>query len=75
MQVVWCPHPGLLQEFRGREKEVLAGRTGDREGKFDPLVDASQDKGPSMLDQVDDGWAILLESLVDFPFDRFDIPI
>jgi pseudouridine-5'-monophosphatase len=28
MRVVWCPHPGLLGEYQGREKEVLAGRTG-----------------------------------------------
>lgn len=28
MQVLWCPHPGLLAEFKGREKEVLAGLTG-----------------------------------------------
>lgn len=28
MRVVWCPHPELLREYRGREKEVLAGRTG-----------------------------------------------
>ncbi|KAJ9667498.1 hypothetical protein H2201_002367 [Coniosporium apollinis] len=29
MQVVWCPHPGLLEEYRGREKEVLAGLMGE----------------------------------------------
>lgn len=25
MRVVWCPHPELLKEYRGREEEVLAG--------------------------------------------------
>ena len=25
MRVVWCPHPELLREYRGREAEVLAG--------------------------------------------------
>ena len=25
MQVVWCPHPGLLKEYEGREELVLAG--------------------------------------------------
>ena len=25
MRVVWCPHSELLKEYRGREKEVLAG--------------------------------------------------
>lgn len=29
MRVVWCPHPGLLEVYRGREEEVLAGRTGE----------------------------------------------
>ncbi|KAI9884946.1 MAG: hypothetical protein M1823_003260 [Watsoniomyces obsoletus] len=28
MRVVWVPHEGLLNEYRGREKEVLAGLTG-----------------------------------------------
>ncbi|KAI9660276.1 MAG: hypothetical protein M1831_003584 [Alyxoria varia] len=73
MQVVWCPHPGLLQEFRGREKEVLAGLAGEYEGKIEPIVDASQGRAPGMPGQADDGWAILLESLVDFPFRKFGI--
>jgi hypothetical protein len=28
MRVIWAPHPGLATEYRGREKEVLAGRIG-----------------------------------------------
>ena len=28
MRVAWVPHPGLAAEYKGREKEVLAGRTG-----------------------------------------------
>ena len=28
MRVVWCPHKELLEEYKGREKEVLAGLMG-----------------------------------------------
>jgi pseudouridine-5'-monophosphatase len=35
MQVVWCPHPGLLNEYKGREKEVLAGLTGEHKDDTD----------------------------------------
>jgi pseudouridine-5'-monophosphatase len=28
MRVVWVPHPELAAEYKGREKEVLAGRIG-----------------------------------------------
>lgn len=29
MRVIWCPHPGLLEAYKGREEEVLAGLTGE----------------------------------------------
>lgn len=32
MRVVWVPHKGLREEYRGREEEVLAGRTGEASG-------------------------------------------
>ncbi|KAH8878773.1 hypothetical protein GQ53DRAFT_673521, partial [Thozetella sp. PMI_491] len=28
MRAVWVPHPGLAEEYNGKESEVLAGRTG-----------------------------------------------
>jgi pseudouridine 5'-phosphatase len=28
MRVIWVPHRGLAGEFRGKEQEVLAGKTG-----------------------------------------------
>ena len=31
MQVVWCPHPGLLTEYKGKEELVLAGLMGEHE--------------------------------------------
>ena len=64
MRIVWVPHPGLAAEYTGREKEVLAGRTG--------LVEIG-DKW--QLGDVDDGWAEQLPSLEMFPFERFGVEV
>jgi pseudouridine 5'-phosphatase len=64
MRVVWVPHPGLAAEYKGREKEVLAGRTG--------LVKINDDSQPG---EIDDGWAVQLPSLKNFPFEKFGIEI
>ena len=64
MRVAWVPHPELKGEYNGREKEVLAGRTGEG-----GQVDLHQ------LGEVDDGWADYLENLVDFPYGKFGIVI
>ncbi len=64
MRVAWVPHPELRTEYEGREKDVLAGRTG--EGGH---VDLHQ------LGEVDDGWADYLPSLVDFPYEKFGIVV
>ncbi|KAI9888920.1 MAG: hypothetical protein M1814_006152 [Vezdaea aestivalis] len=70
MRVVWVPHAGLAGEFKGKEKEVLAGTTpwhsDDPEGK------AALGGQPGV---VDDGWGEQLESLVDFPYERYGIEI
>ena len=62
MRVAWVPHPELFTEYNGREKEVLAGRTGEGGD-----VDLHQ------LGEVDDGWADYLENLVNFPYEKFGI--
>ncbi|OJD38052.1 haloacid dehalogenase-like hydrolase [Diplodia corticola] len=67
MQVVWCPHPGLAEEYRGREGEVLAGRTGEHKGL--------DDERSGRVGEIGDGWAVHLESLVDFPYERFGIEV
>ncbi|KAF2804930.1 HAD superfamily hydrolase [Mytilinidion resinicola] len=76
MQVVWCPHPGLREEYRGREREVLAGLTG---AHVDEEVDgAERVKGASVKGQpgeLDDGWARLLETLEGFPYASYGIEI
>lgn len=64
MRVIWCPHAMLKQEYTGREAEVLAGRTGEA-GE----VDLHQ------LGEIDDGWAEYLETLENFPYERYGIVI
>lgn len=79
MQAVWCPHPELLTEYKGKEKEVLAGLTGqhkdDEEKELQKTeVDAKHGKRQvGMPGEIDDGWAKLLQSLVDFPYETFGI--
>ena len=79
MQVVWCPHPELLVEYKGREKEVLAGLTGEhKEDEEQQLqkteIESLQGKRRvGMPGELDDGWARLLKSLVDFPYESFGI--
>ncbi|KAI1390917.1 HAD-like protein [Hypoxylon trugodes] len=62
MRAVWVPHPGLAAEYRGKEKEVLAGRTA-----LYPIGNDEQ------LGTVDDGWAEQLDSLENFPYEKFGI--
>ncbi|KAK8143494.1 hypothetical protein G3M48_007168 [Beauveria asiatica] len=64
MRVIWCPHKMLKKEYAGREAQVLAGRTGEAGD-----VDLHQ------VGEVDDGWAEYLETLEDFPYERYGIVI
>ncbi|KAH0432254.1 haloacid dehalogenase-like hydrolase [Colletotrichum camelliae] len=64
MRVIWCPHKMLLNEYKGREKEVLAGRTGEA-----GQVDMHQ------VGEIDDGWAEFMDNLEDFPYDKFGMTI
>ncbi|KIW06654.1 uncharacterized protein PV09_02362 [Verruconis gallopava] len=87
MQVVWCPHPGLLNEYKGREKEVLAGLTGEHKDEEDAganVVENVQDdvegkekrlhaRIKGRPGELDDGWAVLLNSLEDFDYEWFGI--
>lgn len=64
MRVVWVPHAELYAEYDGREKDVLAGRTGEG-----GQVDLHQ------IGEVDDGWADYLQNLVDFPYEKWGIVV
>ncbi|CRG83910.1 putative protein C4C5,01 [Talaromyces islandicus] len=82
MQVIWCPHPGLLNEYKGREDEVLAGLTGQHkeEEKSEPekevqSLQAKRGVGSGKLGTLKDGWAQILPSLENFPYERYGITI
>ncbi|KAL7625140.1 hypothetical protein AAE478_004354 [Parahypoxylon ruwenzoriense] len=62
MRVAWVPHLGLAAELKGKEREVLAGRT-----EIFPIGNDEQ-RGT-----IDDGWAEQLVSLEDFPYERYGI--
>jgi len=64
MRVIWCPHPELKREFTGREAEVLAGMIGDGSGVFG--------EGTGTLG---DGWSEYLETLEDFPYEKYGIVV
>ena len=74
MQVVWCPHPGLLEECRGREKEVLAGLTGEldhgRKNGQAGNESGNETTGPGA---IDDGWARLFNTLELFPLEYYGV--
>lgn len=80
MQVVWCPHPGLLEAYKGREDEVLAGRTGEHKEEEKPTAEkeaeelqASRLQGNGIPGTIGDGWGQLLPTLEHFPFERYGI--
>ncbi|EUC28928.1 hypothetical protein COCCADRAFT_40638 [Bipolaris zeicola 26-R-13] len=79
MQVVWCPHPDLLVEYKGREKEVLAGLTGEYKETDEEKKKKAEElalQGERQIDttmQIDDGWAWLYSTLEGFPYDTYQI--
>ncbi|PYH34196.1 haloacid dehalogenase superfamily protein [Aspergillus neoniger CBS 115656] len=80
MRVVWVPHLGLLESYKGREEEVLAGLTGEHkeeektepEREADELV-AGRLKSAGKPGEIGDGWGELLPSLGNFPYERYGI--
>lgn len=77
MRVIWCPHSGLLGEYQGREKEVLAGRTGEH--KDEEMIENAGSTplagSPGQVGEVDDGWAEMVSSLENFDFEKYGINI
>ncbi|KAF7910717.1 uncharacterized protein EAF01_002226 [Botrytis porri] len=63
MKVVWVPHEGLLAEYTGQERKVLAGRMG--------MMVGSEEQ----LGEIDDGWGQLLPNLEDFPYGTYGIVV
>jgi len=79
MQVVWVPHPGLLNEYKGKEPEVLAGLTGEHKEDEEEQLQRTEDevkqgkKRVGMPGEIDDGWGKLYDSLVGFPYQSYGI--
>ncbi|KAF2762003.1 putative HAD superfamily hydrolase [Pseudovirgaria hyperparasitica] len=77
MQVVWCPHPGLLGEFKDQQELVLAGLTGEHKGgDASPEPNELIPQGTRSIGtpgDIDDGWATLLGTLENFPYARYSI--
>ncbi|KAJ5559108.1 HAD-superfamily hydrolase subfamily IA variant 3 [Penicillium sp. DV-2018c] len=82
MQVVWCPHPGLLEAFAGREEEVLAGVTGSHkeEEKSEAEKEAEElqawrVQGAGKPGKIGDGFGQLYTTLENFPYEKYGIRI
>ena len=74
MRVAWCPHPKLLDEYKGREEEVLAGiaSLGDMETEAAMLSGGAR----PMLDlpgRIGDGLAEFFPTLEGFDIERYGI--
>lgn len=75
-RVVWCPHEGLLNEYEGLEKQVLAGTTGGHKQEDLERAGPSKFEGsPGHVGEIDDGWAELLGSLEDFDYAKYGIQV
>lgn len=74
MRVVWVPHPGLLEVYQERVREVLSGRTGEHKDSDDGHREGIPIAGsPGSVGEIDDGWAELLSSLEDFNYFQYGI--
>ena len=76
MRVVWVPHPGLLDVYRGREELVLAGITDQDEILVDPSEEMK--KGVKPDDRFlfsKDGKAQLVTSLEKFPYETYGLKV
>jgi len=74
MRVVWCPHPGLLNVYRDRAEEVLAGRTGEhKDDDLDHTAGVPLQGSPGHVGDIGDGWAELLDTLEGFDYMKYGI--
>ncbi|KAJ9652209.1 hypothetical protein H2198_008513 [Neophaeococcomyces mojaviensis] len=74
MRVIWVPHPGLLEVYKDRVADVLAGRTGEHdETDLSHQESKPLNGSPGMPGELDDGWAEILSSLEDFNYVKYGI--
>lgn len=76
MRVVWVPHPGLLDVYKDRVGEVLAGRTGEHD-ETDLAHQESEplEGSPGQVGEINDGWAEILSSLEEFDYKKYGIDL
>jgi pseudouridine-5'-monophosphatase len=80
MRVIWVPHPGLTEVCRGREMDVLMGRT-EEDGKVPDYGGPVEGhvKSPVVAEDgrlvSDDRMAELRFSLEDFPYAAYGINV
>jgi len=73
MRVVWVPHEGLREVYKGHEDRVLEGKTeesGHQVGAINMEIGAKGNQGPL---RSHDGDAQMLTSLEDFPYCDYGI--
>jgi len=73
MRVVWVPHRGLLQEYKGREEQVLAGLMGEAEKGAEAGMAPAADMGS--VGSIGDGRGELRSSLEGFDYERYGIVV
>lgn len=77
MRVVWVPHPGLAKVCKGREMDVLMGRT-EINGTVPDFDGAEEnnDAGPQTENlESEDGWVEMRVTLENFPYQKYGISI
>lgn len=81
MQVVWCPHPGLFEEMKGKEDTILAGLMGEyqeveeKNEQLGIVEHDGQEKKKGAPGEIGDGWGRLLHTLEDFPYASYDVNV
>ncbi|EMC91850.1 hypothetical protein BAUCODRAFT_307814 [Baudoinia panamericana UAMH 10762] len=83
MQVVWCPHEGLLEEMRGKEDLILAGLMGTHEEveEKNEAIGVMQSGGQGggrrkgAPGEVGDGWGRLFSTLERFPWAEYGVEV
>lgn len=77
MRTIWCPHPMILREYRGREAQVMAGKTSNAEDGKVVVSHVVTETGVRRLhgwpSTIGDGWTEQVESLEDFSYERYGI--
>jgi len=80
MRVVWVPHPGLAEVCKGREMDVLMGRT-EENGEVPDYGNPAEGSGCGPIVAEDgrmvseDGIAEMRYSLEDFPYHVYGINV